>query len=109
MYCQQWLRCHQAISPIAHTPSNIFIRKILNFTLHLLTNTQRAQIIRNLSPENLSQSETLLRLDWAVNGERSSLKQCAELFIDQIKECCAKLNPSSEPVPHDECVDLVSE
>lgn len=97
------------MSPIVQTPSNVFIRKILNYTLHLLSDVQRAQIIRDVLPENLPQSDILLRLDCTVNGEHSKLKQFGQQFVHRINECFTKLNPRSELVSHDECVELVNE
>lgn len=102
------MRCHQAISPIAQTPSNVFVRKILSYTLKLLSDAQRAQFIGAVLPENVAQSDILLRLDCTVvNGELSKLEQFAEQFVNRITECFTKLNPRSEPVSNAECVELV--
>lgn len=109
LYCQQWLRWYQHTSPIAQTPSNIFIRKILKFTLNLLSDVQRSQIIRDVAVEKLSHSDILLRLELAANGEISKFKPFGQQNVNRMKECFTKLNPRSELVTMDECAKLVND
>lgn len=109
LYCQQWLRCHQQASPIAQSPSNMFIRKILAYTLDLLSAEQRSQIIRDMAAENSSHNDILLRLELAANGDVSKFKQFGQQIVNRIKECFNKLNPRTELVTTDECSELVIE
>lgn len=106
-FCQQWLRHHQYVSAIAQTPSNIFIRKISKFTLSLLSNEQRTQALPDVPLEQLSHPEIMVRLDLAVNDDISKFKQFGQQMASRIKECFTKLNPRSEIVTNDECVELV--
>lgn len=74
----------------------------------MLSDVQRSQIIRDVAPENLPHSEILLRLDLAVNGEMSTIKQFGQQIVNRIKECFIKLNPRSELITMDECMELVN-
>lgn len=83
---------------------------MLKYTLNLLSDVQRTQIIKNISTENSSHPNMVLRLglDLAVNGEMSKLKQLGQAIVNRIKECFTKLNPRSELVTTDECTELVN-
>lgn len=109
LYCRQWLRWHELLSPIAQSPSNIFVRKILKYTLNLLSDEQRSQIIRDVTPENSSHTDTLLRSELAAaNGDMSKFKQFGQQIVNRIKESFNKLNPRTELVTTDECAELVN-
>lgn len=109
LYCQQWLRWHHQLSPISQCPASIFVRKILKYTFNLLSDVQRSQVIHDVAPENLSHTDILLRLELTENGETSNFKQFGEQIVNRIKDCFNKLNPRSELVTMDECIELVNE
>lgn len=109
LYCQQWLRWHQHLSPIAQSPSNVFIQKILKYTLNLLSDEQRSQIVRDVASENASHIALLLPLELAANGDVAKFKQFGQQIVNRIKESFNKLNPRADLVTTDEYTELVNE
>lgn len=98
---------NQNTTATLRTPANVMIKQLLKYTYSLLSNDQRSQIIREMTETDMA-SLAVLGFDSVANGEVQRFQQFSQTIVKKIKEILAKLNPSSEIVSTNECLELVN-
>lgn len=70
----------------------------------MLTESQRSHITRDMTPANL----TRLYFNLAINRDNApQYQQQSRQIVDNIKKTLTKVNPDSEIVTNNECLELV--
>lgn len=94
------------MATIPRTPSGVLVQQIFKNTLKLLSESERAQFNQKIAQNDVPVLELLCFNQ--VNGEIPKLQQHGQQIVTQIKTILAKLDPKSEIVTSNECLELVS-
>lgn len=74
--------------------------------MSLLSDSHRSEILQELAENDLP-TLALLGSNCATNGEVPNLQQYGYEIVNQIKQTLAKLDPKTDIVTSNECLELV--
>lgn len=101
-YCHWFLSVQNQMSPIPRTPSGVLVRQILKNTLKLLSESDRAQIIQK------HEKTVALLYNYQTNDGKLRIQQQGKQVVDNVKTILTKIDPKTEFVSSNECLELVS-
>lgn len=102
-YFKTLLDVTKTMPSIPRNPHHVLIRKMCKYSLSLLSDSQKRQIIEEATSTGWI---TMAMLD--LDNDSSKLKQCAEKTLKSIAHVFTKLNPKCEMVSRKECHEVVS-
>lgn len=106
-YCELWLELNKNMSTMPNNLSNVLVRKLLKHTFDMMSEPGKSQFIREKVKNDWAVLDLLNYGNGGTNGEVSKRSQNAQQIVNKLKDVIGKLNPKSDIVTNNECIELV--